>query len=122
MVEIDTVVGPDPGKVLLTMLFRNCTLMLAFLMDDTKSSSTLRVFRFLQRKLGSDTFARLFPIILTDRGSEFSNPLALNVTNTGKSSQKSFIAMRMLPIKKGGWKKIMSSFVISCQREHRLMP
>ncbi len=91
VVEIDTVVGPDPGKVLLTMLFRNCTLMLAFLMDDTKSSSTLRVFRFLQRKLGSDTFARLFPIILTDRGFEFSNPLALECDEYGEILSKIFL-------------------------------
>ena len=101
VVEIDTVVGPDPGKVLLTMLFRNCTLMLAFLMDDTKSSSTLRVFRFLQRKLGSDTFARLFPIILTDRGSEFSNPLALECDEYGEILSKIFYCNANAPYQKG---------------------
>lgn len=77
VVEMDTVVGPKPGKVILTMLFRNCTFMLAFLMDNTKSESVIRVCRFLQNELGSETFSRLFPVILTDRGSEFSNPLAL---------------------------------------------
>lgn len=43
----------------------------------TKSESVIRVFRFLQNELGSETFSRLFPVILTDRRSEFSNPLAL---------------------------------------------
>lgn len=122
VVELDTVAGPEPGRVLLTMLFRNCTFMLAFLMDDTKSSSVVQVFRFLQRELGSGTFARLFPIILTDRGLNFQTLWLWNVTNMGKSFPKFFIVMQMPLIKKDGWKKIMSSCVISCQREHRSMP
>lgn len=122
LVELDTVVGPEPGKVLLTMLFRNCTFMLAFLMDDTKSSSVVQVFRFLQRELGSDTFARLFPVILTDRGPEFSTPLALECDKYSENLSKVFYCNANAPYQKGRLEKIMSSCVISCQREHRLMP
>ena len=120
--ELDTVVGPEPGKVLLTMLFRNCTFMLAFLMDDTKSSSVVQMFRFLQRELGSDTFARLFPVILTDRGPEFSTPLALECDKYSENLSKVFYCNANAPYQKGRLEKIMSSCVISCQREHRLMP
>lgn len=122
VVELDTVVGPEPGKVLLTMLFRNCTFMLAFLMDDTKSSSVVQVFRFLQRELGSDTFARLFPVILTDRGPELSTPLALECDKYSENLSKVFYCNANAPYQKGRLEKIMSSCVISCQREHRLMP
>lgn len=105
MVELDTVAGPEPGKVLLTMLFRNCTFMLAFLMDDTKSSSVAQVFRFLQRGLGSDAFARLFPIILTDRGPEFSNPLALECDEYGEILSKVFYCNANAPYQKGRLEK-----------------
>lgn len=105
VVELDTVVGPEPGKVLLTMLFRNCTFMLAFLMDDTKSNSVVQVFRFLQRGLGSDAFSRLFPIILTDRGPEFSNPLALECDECGEILSKVFYCNANAPYQKGRLEK-----------------
>lgn len=122
VVELDTVVGPEHGKVLLTMLFRNCTFMLAFLMDDTKSSSVVRVFRFLQGQLGPDTFARLFPTILTDRGPEFSNPLALERDECVEILSKVFYCNANAPYQKGRPEKTMSSCVTSFQKEHRLMP
>lgn len=105
VVELDTVVGPEPGKVLLTMLFRNCTFMLAFLMVDTKSNSVVQVFRFLQRELDPDTFARLFPVILTDRGSEFSNPLALERDEYGEILSKVFYCNPNAPYQKGRLEK-----------------
>lgn len=120
VMEMDTVVGPQPGRVLLTMLFRNCTFMLAFLMDDTKSSSVVQVFRFLQRELGSDTFARLFPILLTDRGSEFSNPSALECDEYGEILSKVFYCHANAPYQKGRLEK--NHEFISCLRGHRLMP
>lgn len=105
VVEMDTVVGPEPGKVLLTMLFRSCAFMLAFLMDDTKSCSIVEVFRFLQRELGPDAFARLFPVILTDRGPEFSNPLALECDEYGKILSKVFYCNANAPYQKGRLEK-----------------
>ena len=105
VVEMDTVVGPEPGKVLLTMLFRNCTFMLAFLMDNTKSESVIRVFRFLQNELGSETFAGLFPVILTDRGPEFSSPLALECDECGEILSKVFYCNANAPYQKGRLEK-----------------
>lgn len=105
VVEMDTVVGPEPGKAVLTMLFRNCTLMLAFLMDNLKSESVIQVFRFLQMELGADTFARLFPVILTDRGSEFSNPWALECDEYGEILSKVFYCNPNAPYQKGRLEK-----------------
>ena len=47
VIEMDTVVGPEPGKALLTFLFRNCNLMIAFLIDNLTSQSVINVFHFL---------------------------------------------------------------------------
>lgn len=71
VVEMDTVVGPRSGKTLLTMLFRNCSLMLAFIMPDSRGRSVSTVFETLKTSLGSDLFKQLFPVFLTDNGSEF---------------------------------------------------
>lgn len=105
VVEMDTVVGPEPGKVILTMLFRNCNFMLAFLMDNTKSESVIRIFRFLQTELGTKVFARLFPVILTDRGPEFSNPLALECDEYGEILSKVFYCNANAPYQKGRLEK-----------------
>ena len=105
VVEMDTVVGPEPGKVILTMLFRNCSFMLAFLMDNTKSESVIQVFRFLQNELGTEVFARLFPVILTDRGPEFSNPSALECDEYGEILSKVFYCNANAPYQKGRLEK-----------------
>ena len=45
--------------------------MLLFLMPDGKAESVKRVFDYLEAGLGIEVFRRLFPVILTDNGSEF---------------------------------------------------
>lgn len=77
IVEMDTVIGRIGGKVLLTMLFRDLDLMLIFLMNNNTQSAVLEVFDSLENSLQLDLFQVCFPIILTDNGSEFQNPLIL---------------------------------------------
>ena len=72
VVEMDTVKGVrEQGKRLLTMIFRKNNVMLLFLMPDGKAESVKRVFDYLESGLGIEVFRRLFPVILTDNGSEF---------------------------------------------------
>lgn len=72
IVEMDTVKGRrEKGKRLLTMIFRENSIMLMFLMPDGKASSVKRVFDYLEAGLGSERFYRLFGLILTDNGAEF---------------------------------------------------
>lgn len=80
VVEMDSVIGKVGGKVLLTMNFNNCALMLAFLRNSNNSQSVIDVFNMLEKRLGSEVFQALFPVILTDNGSEFSNPNALEIS------------------------------------------
>ena len=82
----------------------------------TKSESVIRVFRFLQNELGSETFSRLFPVILTDRGSEFSNPLALECDEYGEILSKVFFCNANAPYRKGRLEKITNSYGISYQK------
>lgn len=78
VVEMDTVVGCEGShKVFLTLYFRCCKLMLIYLLADKTAVSVKKVFDSLEKALGTLSFCQLFPLVLTDRGSEFSNPDAL---------------------------------------------
>ena len=71
--ELDTVVGRVGGKVLFTMILPG-GLMLAFLRDRRSSQTCTRIFNMLWEKAGRELFQRLFFVILTDNGKEFSDP------------------------------------------------
>lgn len=88
VVEMDTVEGIKGGKVVLTMMFRNCSLMLIFLLNSKTQEEVRKVFDELTAMLGVDAFHLLFPIILTDNGSEFQNPLSLECTKDGEIRTK----------------------------------
>jgi IS30 family transposase len=84
VVEMDTVFGCEGSrKVLLTFFFRNCHLMLAYLMDNKKPDSVKTIFDKLERNMTTPVFAQTFSVVLTDRGSEFSNPDSLECGEGG---------------------------------------
>ena len=83
VVEVDSVIGRIGGKVLLTMMFKSCDLMLAFIRERNTSQSVIDVFNSLYEALGQERFKLLFPVILADNGSEFSNPKALEYDTKG---------------------------------------
>lgn len=83
IVEMDSVLGEIGGKVLLTFSFTNSFLLLAFIRDRNTSQSVIDVFEHLYDLLGKEDFSRLYPVILTDNGSEFSNPKALEFAPDG---------------------------------------
>ena len=77
IVQMDSVIGEKGGKCLLTIHFVECSFMLALLRDANTSKSVTDVFHLLHQTLGHELFKKLFPVILTDNGSEFSNPKAI---------------------------------------------
>ena len=77
VVQMDSVIGSKSGKCLLTIHFVDSSFMLAFLREANTSKSVTDVFAYLYELLGDRNFKNLFPIILTDNGSEFSNPKAI---------------------------------------------
>lgn len=105
IVEMDTVEGRKGGKVLLTMLFRNTKLMLAFLLNDKTVNSVLKVFNWLESILGNVLFEKTFPVILTDNGTEFSNPLSLEFNSDGIGRTRIFFCNPSASYQKGAIEK-----------------
>ena len=73
------------------MLFRNSKLMLAFLLQDKTRNSVLKIFNWLESILGNELFEKTFPVILTDNGIEFSNPLSLEFNYDGIGRTRIFL-------------------------------
>lgn len=88
IVEMDTVIGTSGGKggkCFLTLLFRQYNLMLIYLLPYKQSKYVTQVFNYLKDLLGIDEFKRLFEVILTDNGTEFTDPESIEVDfNTGE--------------------------------------
>ena len=84
IVEMDTVEGIKGGKVLLTLLFRKTKLMLIFLLDRKTKDCVSEKFYFIKDLLGIELYKELFQVILTDNGSEFFNPLAIEMDNSSE--------------------------------------
>ena len=82
VVQMDSVIGSKGGKVLLTIYFVNVSLMLGFLREANTSKSVIDIYDELYQRLGGQDFRKLFPVILTDNGSEFSNPKAIEKRDT----------------------------------------
>lgn len=101
VVEMDSVEGIIGGKVLLTIHFTDSLLMLAFIRDSNNSRSVINIFERLYLELSPDTFIKLFPVILTDNGSEFSNPSAIEFDSQGNQRTKIFYCDPSAPYQKG---------------------
>lgn len=75
IVEMDTVIGKfEDTKCILTLYFRNTKLMLMFLIKKYKPSEVTKIFNDIRKNIGNDLYKKLFEVILTDNGWEFSKP------------------------------------------------
>lgn len=79
IVQMDTVEGIKGGKVFLTLLFVKTNLMLIFLLDNKDTKCVFNAFEFIKSSIGIENFAKYFEVILTDNGSEFSNPTSIEI-------------------------------------------
>ena len=111
IVQMDTVIGKQGGKCLLTIHFVNTSFMLAFLRYHNDAQSVIDIFNKLQKELTIDKFKELFPLILTDNGSEFSNPIEIEFDmKTGELRTQIFYCHPSSPFEKG-----------SCEVNHELL-
>ena len=111
IVEMDSVEGKKGGKTLLTLHFVNCSFMLAFIREHNDAQSVIDIFNNLQEILGIDKFKELFVLILTDNGSEFSNPTEIEFDmTTGELRTQIFYCHPSSPNEKG-----------SCEVNHELI-
>ena len=101
VVEIDSVIGEPGGKCLLTIHFVKAELMLAFLREANTAASVTDIFNALYKKLGQELFTKLFPVILTDNGSEFSDPASIEADQDGVIRTRLFYCDPSAPYQKG---------------------
>lgn len=113
---MDTVIGRQGGKVILTLLFTICNFMVGILLDSKSALAVSQKFRHLREKFAAaqTPFEQLFPLILTDNGGEFANIHSIECNAAGtrethlffcdtmKSSQKprvekTYVAAGYLP-------------------------
>ena len=84
-VEMDTIIGARGSrKRILSMMLVDYNILLLFLLPDGKEGSVKRVFDYLEELIGTDVFQRLFPVFLTDNGSEFKDADSLEVNEFGE--------------------------------------
>lgn len=103
--QMDTVEGTKGGKVLLTIHFAKAEFMLAFLRDSNDSQSVIDIFERLYIELRCDLFMSLIPVLLTDNGSEFSNPKAIEYDTQGNLRTRIFYCDASSPGQKGSAEK-----------------
>ena len=102
VVEMDSVEGRKGGKVFLTIFFQNCNLMLAFIRDANTARSVTDIFNQLYVLLGHEKFTELFPVIVTDRGSEFTDPLGIEFNGNDERRTRVFYCDPQRSDQKGG--------------------
>ncbi len=89
-VYMDLVIGRIGGACLLTLHWLNAGFMVGILIPNKCAESVVAVFDRLYAELGPELFARLFPVILTDRGTEFSNPSRIEKCEDGTKRTRVF--------------------------------
>ena len=91
-VEMDTVIGRIGGKVIMTFNFTQMNFMFGLLLDDKTSVEAAAKVRALKKRLflGDARFGDIFPVLLTDNGSEFSNVTAFTDDADGLPPSKMF--------------------------------
>lgn len=108
--QLDSVEGVKGDAVLLTIHFVEQGLQLAFLRKRNDSQSVIDIFNRLYLELRTDVFLELFPVLLADNGSEFSNPSAIEQDAQGNFRTKLFYCNSSAPYQKG-----------SCENNHELI-
>ena len=72
---MDTVIGKfEDINCIMTLYFRKSKLMLMFLIKKYKPNEVTKIFNQIRTSIGDELFKRMFEVILTDNGWEFSKP------------------------------------------------
>lgn len=102
VVEMDTVIGKRGNKKrILTITFRKNNLVLLFLLANGSSDAVVNVFKYLEEMLGLPCFRRLFPVFLTDNGSEFKNSQGMETAINGEIRTSVYYCHPMASWEKG---------------------
>ncbi len=86
VVEMDCVEGKrEEAPALLTLTFKSLSMQLAFIMEEQSCECVIRTLNKIEVALGKELFAKIFHLILTDNGNEFSDVSAMETSCIDKS-------------------------------------
>ena len=91
-VEMDTIIGKQGGKVIMTFHFTWCDFMFGLLLDNKTADEVALKIRALKIEMtGADIqFGDVIPVLLTDNGGEFSNVFAFTENLDGETETSIF--------------------------------
>ena len=89
-VFMDLVIGRPGGVCLMTLHWLRAGFMVGILIPNKCAASVVAAFDALYAELGHELFTRLFPVILTDRGTEFSYPSRIEECEDGTKRTRVF--------------------------------
>lgn len=101
VVELDSVEGVKGGAVLLTIHFVFPKFQLAFMREANDSRTVTDIFNNLYNTMGAALYKKLFPVLLADNGSEFSDPVSLEFAPDGERRSHLFYCNPSAPHQKG---------------------
>ena len=96
-VEMDTVIGSQGGKVIMTWDFTFCNFMVGFLLDSQIASNVASAFFDIKSSFNENdiAFPDIVPLVLTDNGGEFSNADAIEQNLNGDKETSLFFCRPM---------------------------
>ena len=110
-VEMDCVEGiKDEDTVLLTLTWRELSMQLAFLLERHTAEEVVRMLNVIEEALGPELFTQMFPVILTDNGTEFSDIQGMERSITGSQRTKVYFCEPNRSDQKG-----------TCENHHRMI-
>ena len=89
--EMDTVYNQQSGPYIQTFIFENTSFMIGILHQNKTADSMSNALNKFQDKLSGEEYNKLFSLLLTDRGTEFSKPQQFEINmETGEIRSKIF--------------------------------
>ena len=89
-VFMDLLIGRPGGACLLTLHWPGAGFMVGILVPNKCAANVVAVFDRLYDELGPELFARLFPAVPADRGTEFSYPSRVEACEDGTKRTRVF--------------------------------
>lgn len=112
-VQMDCVIGKRTDRAtLLTLHWEIPHFQIALLLDEHTSDSVVKALDMLELSLGLELFRKMFPIILTDNGEEFTDIYGMQHSCTVEGERRTFVFF---------CEPNRSDQKAECERNHRLM-
>ena len=110
-VEMDCVEGSkDDPAVLLTLTWRELSFQVAIILTEQNPEMVVDALDKIEESLGTELFRKVFPLILTDNGQEFTHISDMETSNAGGKRTKVFFCEPNRSDQKG-----------TCENHHKMI-